>query len=111
MCQKRELQSFLPKSSLEADSPIVASSSQPRSSWRTKVRFLTKNKNPTYTNLFSSIDAVYVFEPESTIQQAAKYAASHYPESKSHPVPDFNDVWVFFSDGFRSSRGPFQTLV
>jgi len=106
MSQYTELQSFLPKSSLDSDSVTVAGTSQARLSSRIKVRFITKNTNPTYTNIVSQVEAVFVFGPDSSIQQAAEYAASHYPATESLPAPIFNEVSVFFSDSspFRLTR-------
>lgn len=73
--------------------------SQARLSSRIKVRFITKNTNPTYTNIVSEVDAVFVFGPDSSIQQAAEYAASNYPATESRPAPIFNEVSVFFLGG------------
>lgn len=77
----------------------MAGTSQARLSSRIKVRFITKNTNPTYTNIVSEVDAVYVFGPDSSIQQAAEYAASNYPATESRPAPIFNEVSVFFLGG------------
>lgn len=77
----------------------TSGTSQARLSSRIKVRFITKNTNPTYTNIVSEVDAVYVFGPDSSIQQAAEYAASRYPATESRPAPIFNEVFVFFLGG------------
>lgn len=84
----------------------TSGTSQARLSSRIKVRFITKNTNPTFTNIVSQVDAVFVFGPDSSIQQAAEYAASHYPATESLPAPIFNEVSVSFSDSspFRLTR-------
>lgn len=98
MTQEAEEKLFLPKSSLGSGSVTVADSSQRSNVFRTRVKFITKNKDPTFTNLYSQKEAVFVFDPESTVQQAAEYAASHYPASNSQSIPIFHKVWVFFSE-------------
>jgi len=90
-----ELQSFLPKYSLKC--PPVTVGSTPQLTKRTKVEFMVKSVNPSFFRQVIYTKGEFAFDPDFTIQQAAKYAASNYPQSSLAPV--FSDVWVFHTDG------------
>ncbi|SGZ57733.1 CIC11C00000004938 [Sungouiella intermedia] len=85
-----ELQSFLPKYSLKC--PPVTVESTPQLTKRTKVEFTVKSVKPTCSSQVIYTRGEFDFDPDFTIQQAAKYAASNYPQSSLAPV--FSDVWV-----------------
>jgi len=65
MTQEAEEKLFLPKSSLGSGSATVADSSQRSNVFRTRVNFI---KDPTFTDLYSQKEAVFVFDSESTVQ-------------------------------------------
>lgn len=95
------MQSNLPKSTLESDSTNMADTSEQENSSRTLVGYVTKSTNPTYYNLVSKKEAMFIFDRNCTIRQAAKIAASHYPKSRIQSAPVFDDVWVFFPNSDR----------
>lgn len=61
-----------------------------------------KKSKPRPWGLIKYEDGVFVFEANATIQQAAEYAASNYPDSKE--VPTFNNVWGFFKEAAPTSQ-------
>lgn len=86
-----ELQSFLPKYSLKC--PPVTVGSTPQLTKRTKVEFMVKSVNPSFFRQVIYTKGEFAFDQDFTIQQAAKYAGSSYPQSSLDAV--FSDVWVF----------------
>ncbi|SGZ57735.1 CIC11C00000001317 [Sungouiella intermedia] len=102
MKEDSEVQPILPQYSEQYASAPVASSSQLAQPTRTKVRFMFKKSKPRPWGLIKYEDGVFVFEANATIQQAAEYAASNYPDSKE--VPTFNNVWGFFKEAAPTSQ-------
>lgn len=96
--RKMEKQSFLPKSRSVSGSVPVADTSPVQLPPRTKVEYLTTNRNPRYLNLVTTKQSYFVFEPHHTVQLAAKYAVDNYPSTDE--VPIFNEVHVFFKSFF-----------
>ncbi|SGZ56470.1 CIC11C00000003163 [Sungouiella intermedia] len=96
------VQSLLPKCSLEC--PPVTVGSTPQLTKRTKVEFMVKSVNPSFFSKVIYTNGEFAFDPDFTIQQAAKYAASNYPQSSLAPV--FSEVW-----GFKKAAPTYQIVV
>lgn len=99
-----EMQSFLPKTSLDSDTatvagPRVAGTSSSGRTTRTRVEFWTPRKNPGFI-LIKRNWTYFVFGEHVTVQQAAEHAATNYPSTDEVPV--FNDVCVFLREAGQS---------
>lgn len=102
MQEETEFQTFLPKSSIESDTPTVAGAtgtSQGHLPVRTTVKFWTSPRNPRFFRLMNSKVAFLFFDPKDSVQQAAEYAAAHHPATDEKPI--FNEVFVFYKKGNR----------
>ncbi|SGZ53623.1 CIC11C00000003357 [Sungouiella intermedia] len=85
MKDDHEMQYFLSKSSLENEMAMAANTRL-----RTKVQFLTVDSR----KHVKKENAVFVFNEDFTIKQAADHSVGHFKES----ALTFNDVFVFFRD-------------
>lgn len=63
-------------------------------------------KDPTK---FKTFGAVFVFGPDTSIQEARDHAVSFFPERE--PTPDFTDIFVFFNRRQLLNRGVFFLLT
>lgn len=91
-----ELETFLPKTSLDSQTTVAANS--PRGKTRTKVQFVTVDSD----GWVKRADVVFVFDEDFTIIQAAEHAIAHFPNPES--APTFNEVYVFFQEGNGEKR-------
>lgn len=95
-----EMQSFLPKTSVDSDITTVAgprvagTSCCGHRNYRIRVEFWTPKKNPGFS-LIKWNWTYFVFGEHDTVQQAAEHAAANYPSTDEVPV--FNDVYVLIS--------------
>ena len=65
---------------------------------------MVKSVNPSFFRQVIYTKGEFAFDPDFTIQQAAKYAASNYPQSSLAPV--FSEVW-----GFKKAAPTYQIVV
>ncbi|SGZ57142.1 CIC11C00000005792 [Sungouiella intermedia] len=91
-----ELDTFLPKTSLDSSTTVAANSG--RGKTRTKVQFVTVDSD----GWVKRADVVFVFDEDYTIIQAAEHAIAHFPDPES--APPFNEVCVFFQEGDGKKR-------
>ncbi|SGZ53622.1 CIC11C00000003990 [Sungouiella intermedia] len=84
-----ELKAILPEHSLDTDIKEHVRSRQGKS--RTKVRFITVDSEQRLCNE----DAVFIFDEDYAIRQAAEHAAAHFSNSGTTP---FDDLFVYLED-------------
>ncbi|SGZ57275.1 CIC11C00000001163 [Sungouiella intermedia] len=86
-----ELDTFLPKTSLDSSTTVAANSG--RGKTKTKVQFVTVNGE----GRVKKADVLFIFDEDFTIEQAAEHAIAHFPDPES--APSFSEFFIFLQEG------------